>query len=408
MDTTKKYHTGRIVSTLIIVIVAVVVGYRWGNTEAQSVQVPTTLTGVYNPNATTTDFTLFWKVWNLLDQKYADTKNRPPITDQEKLYGAIQGLAAAYGDPYTTFFPPEETKSFESEIEGSFEGVGMEVSIKDDILTVVAPLKGSPAEKAGILPGDKILKIDDTLTNNLTIDESIKLIKGKKGTVVRITILRAQSDHAQEISVTRDVISIPTIETEVLPNGIFSIRLYSFTAQSPGLFQQAIRQFVLSGNKKLIIDLRGNPGGYLDAAVDMASWFLPVGSTVVTEEFKGGVENVYHRSKGYNVIGNDVKTIILVDGGSASAAEILAGALREYNKAQLVGAKTFGKGSVQEYMSTSADTSLKITVARWLTPKGVSISEGGLIPDVEVKVTQEDIAAKKDAQFLKAVELLSR
>jgi len=408
METPKRNYFSKAISTFLIITIALFIGYRYGHTEAQSVAIPPNITGVYNPNASTTDFTLFWKVWNLLDQKFATTKNKPPISDQDKLYGAMKGLAEAYGDPYTTFFPPEDTKAFESQIEGNFEGVGMEVSTKEGVLIVVSPLKGSPAEKAGVKPGDKVLKIDQTLTSTISVDQAIKIIRGPKGTKVTLTIVREGSQQPIEISIIRDVINIPTLETKMLDNNIFLIHLYTFTAQSPNLFKDAMRSFVQSGSKKLILDVRGNPGGYLDAAVDMASWFLPVGSVVVSEDFGGSQDTIYHRSKGYNVIGDGYKMVILVDGGSASASEILAGALNEYGKAKLVGTQTFGKGSVQEYIPVSDSTALKVTVARWLTPKGVSISEEGLKPDVVVEFTKKDAEEKKDPQLDRAVQLLSQ
>ncbi len=405
-----KYHLPRYISYVGIIVIMVLVAsgasYHLGRLEAKSLQVPM---GIINSDvpisASTTDFALFWKVWTLLDDRFASSKTEK-ITDQEKLYGAIKGLAEAYGDPYTTFFPPAETKEFESEIEGSFQGVGMEVSLKDSILTVVAPLKNSPAEHAGIKAGDKILKIDSTVTTNMTVDQAVKLIRGPKGTSVTLVVLHADSDVPVEISIVRDTINIPTIETKQLQGGIYMIRLFSFSAQSADLFKDAIKSYVQSGNKKLIIDLRGNPGGYLDAAVDIASWFLPGGNVIVTEEFKSGAENTYHRSKGYNIVPSDHAIVVLVDAGSASASEIVAGALQEYGRATLIGTQTFGKGSVQEYMKVSTNTSLKVTIARWLTPKGVSISEGGLKPDIEVKVTPADREKKVDAQLNKAIEIL--
>lgn len=210
-----------------------------------------------------------------------------------------------------------------------------------------------------------------------------------------------------ERTIVRDVIDIPTLDTSEKPGGIFVIRLYSFTANSADLFRKALREFVISGDHKLILDLRGNPGGYLDAAWDMASWFLPAGKTVVTEDFgKNGDPKIY-RSKGYDVFTNALQVIILADAGSASASEILAGALQENGVAKIVGTKTFGKGSVQQLVPITSDTSLKITIARWLTPNGNNLSHDGLKPDYVVEMTEKDVAAKNDSQMLRAVELLS-
>lgn len=349
------------------------------------------------------DFGPFWSAWNILNEKYIFAAT---TTNQEKVYGAIAGLAASYGDPYTTFFPPTEAEIFESEISGGFEGVGMEIGKREDILTVIAPLKGSPAEKAGVRSGDKILKIDDKMTAGMDTDEAVTHIRGKGGTTVKLTLFREGETQPLEISVVRAPIEIPTIETEKRADGIFIIRLFSFTAKSPELFRGALREFVASGGNKLILDLRGNPGGYLEAATDMASWFLPAGAVIVKEDFGEKGEGTAHRSRGYNIFNKNLKFVILVDGGSASASEILAGALSEHGVARLVGDKTFGKGSVQEMVPLTEDTFLKITIARWLTPNGKSINENGLEPEFVVKVTKEDIEKKRDAQFEKAIEVL--
>ena len=362
------------------------------------------------------DFSTFWKVWNILDDKYVATHGvgtstlalvSSTSTDQQRVYGAIKGMTEALGDPYTVFFPPEEAKSFQDEITGNFEGVGMELGIKDDTLVVVSPLKDTPASKAGLLAGDKILKIDNTVTSGLSIDKSISLIKGPKGTVVTFTIQR-KDGQPFEVKVTRDVINVPTLETTKRPDGVFVIRLYTFTSQSPDLFRDALRQFVLSNSNKLVLDLRGNPGGYLDAAVDIGSWFLPAGKTIVRESFGAGKDEIVSSSKGYNIFNNNLKFAILIDSGSASASEILSGALHEYGKAILVGTKSFGKGSVQELVQITPDTTLKVTIARWLTPNGVSISGNGITPDYVVNVTPDDIKNGNDPQMEKAVQVLNQ
>ncbi len=359
-----------------------------------------------NESAVTTDqFDSFWKAWQILDEKFVESAS---TTAQQKVYGAIQGLASSYGDPYTVFFPPVESKQFEEDIAGNFEGVGMEIGIKDKQLQVVTPIKGSPAERAGVKSGDYILKIDDKSTVDMPVDAAVKLIRGKGGTTVKILFFTRGGTKPIERSIVRDVINIPTLETSTKPGGIFVIRLYSFTAQSHNLFRNALREFVISGNHKLILDLRGNPGGYLDAAWDMASWFLPTGTTVVTEDFgKNGSPTVY-RSKGYDIFNSNLNMYILVDGGSASASEILAGALKENGIAKLIGSKTFGKGSVQQLVPITSDTSLKVTIARWLTPKGHNLSHDGLEPDYKVEPTDKDIQDKNDVALNKAVELLNK
>lgn len=366
----------------------------------------------YNQNSSSTisidtkEMNTFWAVWNILNEKFVYTKKEvKEITDEEKIWGAIEGLTASLGDPYTVFMPPQESKEFETDISGNFEGVGMELGIKGNNLVVVSPLKDTPAYKAGVKKGDVILYINDENASGITVDEAVKLIRGKTGTDVTIKFKRDGVKDPIDIKITRGIIDIPTIETEN-KDGVFIIRLYNFYAKSPEKFKDALREFVESKNNKLVLDLRGNPGGYLDAAVSMASWYLPLGKTIVRESFGEGKEEKVHRSKGYDIFNDNLKMIVLVDEGSASASEILAGALQEYKIAKLVGTKTFGKGSVQELIKVTPNTSLKVTIAKWLTPKGVSISEGGLTPDYEVKFTEEDVKNSRDPQLEKAIELL--
>ncbi len=351
------------------------------------------------------DFAPFWKAWNVINEKHPGAKD---VSDQEKVWGAISGLASSLNDPYTMFFPPGEAKQFENSVNGEFEGIGLEIEIKNKILTAIAPLKNSPAYKAGIKPGDKILKIDNTSTTDITVEKAINLIRGKEGTVVKLVILRDGENVSREIPVTREVINIPALDTELRPDGIFVIKLYQFSLNSADLFKQAVKEFINSKSSKLILDMRGNPGGYLDAAIDMASWFLPAGKTVVIEDFGKNIDQKIYRSKGYNDFGNNLKMMILVDNGSASASEILAGALKEQGVAKLLGEQTYGKGSVQELVQITPDSELKVTIAKWLTPKGISISEKGLTPDYAVPVTEQDIQNKNDPQMNKAVELLKQ
>src|SRR3989344_835082 len=353
---------------------------------------------------TQADFSPFWEVWNTINEKYPKADK---ITDQNRIYGAISGLIGSLEDPYSVFFNPEEAKTFEEEIAGNFSGVGMEVGIKDKILTVIAPLKDTPAYRANIKPGDKILKIDKTVTSSLSgIEEAIKLIRGEKGTAVVLTIFREGNNDPIEIKMIRDIIDIPTLDTELRKDGIFIITLYSFSANSTGLFRNAIKSFTESGTDKLILDLRGNPGGYLDAAVDMSSWFLSGGKIIVTEDYGNDKEPEIFRSRGYDVFNDKLKFIILINGGSASASEIVAGAMQDHGRAKLVGEKSFGKGSVQETIKITPDTLLKITVAKWLTPNGNLIAEKGLTPDYPIEITKKDLEDKKDPQLEKAVELL--
>lgn len=350
-----------------------------------------------------TDFSPFWKVWNIINEKHPDAET---LVDQDRVYGAISGLLGSLNDPYTVFFNPDETKSFQEEISGNFSGVGMEVGIKDGFLTVVAPLKGTPADKAGMKTGDRIIKIDGIDLDGYSTDQSVKLIRGERGTPVVLTVLREGEKDLLEVTIIRDIIEIPTLDYELREDGIFVISLYTFSENSDELFKEAMIKFREAKTDKLLLDLRGNPGGYLDSAVKISSWFLPKGKTIVTEDYGDDREPNYFRSKGYAVIGDNLKFAILIDGGSASASEIVAGAMQDYGRAKLVGEKSFGKGSVQEVIEVTDDTVLKITVAKWLTPNGNSISQKGLTPDFPVTITSEDIEKNLDPQFDKAVDVL--
>lgn len=354
------------------------------------------------------DFTEFWKAWNLLDQNFVETHSSTTIpTTKQRIYGAIAGLTDSFGDPYTTFFPPAEAQIFQENIQGEFGGVGMELGTRNGKIVVVAPLKDSPAERAGIRSGDILLAIEATSTEALDVDAAVRFIRGPKGTPVKLTIERKDEKEPLVISIVRDTIQVPNIKNYLRQDGIYVVELYSFSANSADLFRTALRGFAQSGSKKLILDLRGNPGGYLEAAVQMASFFLPQGDIVVTEDYKGKQDNVYHRSFGFNVFaGRDLKMVLLVDQGSASASEILAGALQQHNVAKLVGTRTFGKGSVQQLLDIGGGAQIKITVARWLTPNGSSISDGGLQPDVKADRTQDDYNKGVDPQLEAAVNYL--
>ena len=349
------------------------------------------------------DFSPFWAAWNVLESKYV---NRGALDSQNMVWGATEGMVKSLDDPYTVFFPPKEAELFETSVKGQFQGIGIEIGMRDKILTVISPLKDTPAYRAGLKAGDKILKINSTSTSDMAVDEAVFLIRGEGGTEVLLTILSEGENEPREVKIIRDVIKIPTLETEQKEEGIFLIKLYNFSENSTEIFRGALREMIDSGSGKLILDLRGNAGGYLEASVDIASWFLPAGKIVVKEDFGNGEEKFY-RSRGYDIFKN-LPFVILVNQGSASAAEILAGALQEHKIATLVGEKTFGKGSVQELTPITANTSLKITIAKWLTPEGKSISDNGLTPDVEVKMTKEDVETGKDPQMEKALEILRK
>lgn len=400
---TRNFGTAAII---VVAIASFVFGYMQGGSRALVSAEASFLqnTGAGQPDEV--DFAPFWKAWGIVKRDFVPTGSTTSIAnDQTLVWGAIQGMVESLGDPYTTFFPPVESKAFAADIKGTFSGVGMEVGLNGGVVTVVSPLKGSPAEAAGMRAGDKILKIDETDTAKLSTEEAVRLIRGEEGTPVTLSVGR-EGKAPFEVVIVRQVINIPIIESKSLGDSIYYIALYSFTETSPQLFRGALREFVQSGDKKLILDLRGNPGGYLDAALDMASWFLPPGTVVIREDRGSGKEETLFRSRGYDIFADDMPFVILVNEGSASASEILAGALSEHGKATLVGEKTFGKGSVQELLSVTGDTSIKVTIARWLTPNGNSISVAGITPDILIENTEADLKAGKDRVLERGVEFL--
>lgn len=357
------------------------------------------------------DSELLREVQEKLNEKFVFWKASSTLpTSKDLEYGMIEGYVATYKDPYTVFLPPQEAKSFTENVQGSFGGVGMTVGMKEGNIVVIAPLKDSPAMKAGIKAGDIIVAIDGKSVAGESSDDAVSKIRGKIGTNVNITVLRAGETAPKDIAITRDEIKIPTLDTEI-KNGTFVIHLYNFSLDSPELFRNALNEFIASGYKRLLIDLRGNPGGYLEAAVTISSFFLPEGKLVVSEKQGKDEIVVNHRSYGYAGLPRDIKVLVLADNGSASASEILAGALKDQGVAKVAGEKTFGKGSVQELIDLKDGSSLKVTVAKWFTPSGTNISEHGIKPDIEVPFPTSTPKMGSDGQPIdgqleKAIQIL--
>lgn len=356
------------------------------------------------------DFSLFWESWDKLQKNYI---NPEKLNNQNMIYGAISGLIDSLGDPYTTFFNPTDTKLFLEDVSGHFEGVGMEVGIRKGQLQIIAPLEGTPAKKAGLRPGDKIIKIDDVLTAELKIEEAINLMRGPKGTEVSLYILREGWEAPKEFKIKRAVIEIPSLKWELINlNGeadkegeIAYLRLYQFSEKANSDFSKAAIEILKSPAKKIILDLRNNPGGYLEIAQEIAGWFLNRGQIVVVEDFNIRQDQIVYKTEG-NANLLDYPTVILINQGSASASEILAAALRDNRGIKLIGETSYGKGSVQELESLSGGSSLKITVADWLTPKGDRINNVGLEPDIKIEMAEEDYAQDRDSQLEKAIEII--
>ena len=386
---------------LIVLGLVFGLGFFIGESNYPSIEKINTLSNKDPGQEIKADFSLFWDAWRLIEEKYV---NRNDLDSQKMIYGAISGLVSSLDDPYSVFMEPEDSKKFIDDIKGSFEGIGAEIGIRNSILTIITPLEGNPAQLAGLRAGDKVLKIDDTMTSDLTIDEAVSLIRGEKGTKVTLLIARDGLDETKGIEIIRDVIQIPIITWELKENNIAYIQFYHFTENSTTQFRKTVEDVLQSNPNGIILDLRNNPGGYLEVAIDVASWFLPKRELVVVEDYGNG-DQIEHMSKGYESLEN-IPTIILINEGSASASEILAGALRDIRGIQIVGQKSFGKGSVQQLEKLRGDSSIKITVAKWLTPSGVYITDEGIMPDVEIEITEEDIQEMRDPQLEKALEML--
>jgi carboxyl-terminal processing protease len=393
------------VGTFIFVIFAA--GFLLGSGVSSSVRAET-----FSADMTMIpDSSLFQAVKDNIDNKFIFWKSSSTLpTAKELEYGMISGYVASYKDPYTIFFPPKEAKNFAENVKGSFGGVGMNVGMKDGHIVVISPLKDSPAMKAGIKAGDIITAVDGKNMLGLSSDEAVSYIRGELDTSVTITVLHVDAKATTDIKIVRKEIKIPTLDTEK-KDGVFIIKLYNFSAESPDLFKNALNEFMLTHGNRLIIDLRGNPGGYLDAAVNMASYFLKDGEIVVSERQGKNETIVNHRSSGIIGLPGNMKVVVLVDGGSASASEILAGALKDHSVAKVVGMKSFGKGSVQELINLADGASLKVTIAKWYTPNGVNISESGIKPDIEVPfatTTPKGYKGTYDSQMIKALDVVKK
>ncbi len=400
----KKYiffAFGVLVGGALIGITSFSVGFSIGKSEGRVIPIE----GVSNISANqpeTVDFSLFWEAWHTVQERFA---NADTLDYRQMVHGAIAGMIESLEDPYTVLMSAETTDQFLDDLSGFFEGVGMEIGIRRGQLMVIAPLEGTPAQKAGILPGDVILKIGEVSAADLTLDGAVSLIRGPKGTTVTLTILREDMDDSQEIVIERAVIEIPTMSWELQEGGVAYIKLNHFSEKVRRDFQRAAREIEAAGAQKIILDVRNNPGGFLEVAVDIAGWFVEGGSTVVIEDFGPGEDQKIHKATG-NAAFSSWPTIVLINEGSASAAEIVAGALRDLQGIKLVGEKSFGKGSVQELVRLSDNSGLKITVANWLTPKGTVLNEKGLVPDIEAERSAEDIREDRDPQLDKALEII--
>lgn len=348
------------------------------------------------------DLSTFYRTWELINKYFVD----PSKIDKERaVLEASRGLLRSLDDPYSEIFDETQARIFEEDMLGSFGGIGIEIGIKNGILTVIAPLESTPAERAGIKSGDKILKVNGESTENMPLEVVVSKIRGKPGTKVTLTIHREEWVEPKDIEIVREVINIPIIKWKILSSNIGYIKLNSFNLKSYQEFIKAYTRLKLRGAEYFILDLRNNPGGYLDVAIQLAELFLPRGQVILQEQKRDqSVTKIYSNGSGML---RDIKIVILINGGSASASEILAGALRDNLGIKLIGEKSYGKGSVQQVFSLNGKL-LKLTIAYWLTPKGIKLEGNGLKPDYEIKgIEKEKIKSELDDPVIrKAIEVL--
>ncbi len=347
------------------------------------------------------DLGLFWKVWEEIGEKYINVEK----LDQEVMvYGAIEGFVNSLNDPYTVFMTPTDTEEFLISLDGQLEGIGAELTVTDGLLTVVTPLKGSPAERAGILPNDVIYKIEGEDARDMTLMDAITIIRGEKGTTVNLTIVRESEDEAFDVSIVRDAIEVDSISVENLDSGVVYIAVNQFNDKTEEQFSEAISDMILDEPEGLIIDLRFNGGGYLDISVEMLSHLLPNDekAVIIRERNK---EDEVQRTVSHSKLLN-VPLVVLVNEGSASASEIVAGAIQDHERGVVMGTTSFGKGSVQEVEYFNDGSSLRLTIAKWLTPEERDIDEVGITPDIVLEISDEDIENQFDSQKQAAIDYL--
>ena len=387
-----------VLATGILILSGFYLGYSFGVSSSKNI----VITGISNMEPginKDADFNVFWQAWDLLKSNHIRGEE---LEAQDLVYGAIEGLLKTTDDPHTIFLKKEDTKKFEEDIKGEFGGIGAELTVKDDYIMVVAPLEDTPASRAGLKSGDKILEVDHEPILKADINEVVKKIRGEVGEEVILTISSDGVGSSREISLIREVISIPTLKWEIKDDDIAYVQLYSFNEKAPYLFYKTAMSILVGDMKGMVLDLRNNPGGYLEVAVNIAGWFFEQGSTIVGEKFKDGQE-IQFTSNGTGLF-KDFPIVVLVNGGSASASEILAGAMRDNRDIKLVGTKTFGKGTVQELEDLIDGSKIKMTIAKWVMPNGHIIEGNGLEPDIEVEFTEEDFENEEDPQLERALE----
>ncbi|MDO8425167.1 MAG: S41 family peptidase [bacterium] len=350
------------------------------------------------------DFGLYWEVWSLLERDFL----RQPVDTRDRFYGSIAGMVDALEDPYSAFFDPERAELFREDLSGSLQGIGAEIGIRGDVLTVIAPLPGTPAARAGLRSGDSILAVDEEPTLDLSLEEAVARIRGERGTAVKLLVQSGKEATPREVSIVRDVIAIEsvTVEQQRTSTGkaVAVVHISHFNGDTVERFDAAVRTLLARGDRAVVLDLRNNPGGFLEAAIAIAGEWIERDVIVQERTNDGRVQE--HRSSGLARL-QHLPTVVLVNEGSASASEIVAGALQDTGRARVIGAQTFGKGTVQHLANLRDGSALKLTIAEWLTPAGRSIEGNGITPDMAVALTEDDSKAERDPQHARAMAELA-
>ncbi len=393
----------RLLIIFAIALLAGGVGYKLGTSEVKvgwanfkpSVEVVNKLP----PQSKAADFSLFWRVWDEVMAKYVD---RSKLDSQKMVYGAISGMVSALGDPYTVFLPPQQNQEVKEELNGSFEGIGAQLGVKDKKIVVVAPLIGQPADKSGLLAADWIVKVDGAETTNWTLPQAVTQIRGPRGTKVTLTVFHPKADKPVDITIVRETIVLKSVDWKLMDR-IAYVQLVRFGDETNSQWDKTVLEINKSASvSAMILDLRNNPGGFLSGAVYVASEFLESG-VVVKQESRLVGPQTYSVSRVGKLL--KIPTVVLVNQGTASASEILAGALQAVGRAKLIGSQTFGKGSVQEAEDLPNGSGLHVTTAKWLLSNDVWVNGTGLTPDVKIENDQND--PSRDLQLARAIELLT-
>ncbi|HVW66950.1 MAG TPA: S41 family peptidase [Candidatus Peribacteraceae bacterium] len=402
----------RITPLIIVPVLTLLVGFLIGTGYEQRMLHPALPGGnvasasgaLLNNPQSQANMSVFWQVWNLLNTHY----NYPDqINAQQMVYGATKGMVDSVGDPYTYFMTPQENQQFQDLLSGELQGIGAELTLKNGEVKVVSIIKGSPAEKAKLLPGDIITQVNKKTLENMSLNDIVMLIRGKKGTSVTLTVYRGTETQPRTFTIVRDTIQVPSVDYSVKQTATGSVGVLTINEFGDSTIrevQSALKDVPNQNLKGLIIDLRDNGGGYLDGAVSLVSMFVKEGKVVTVDSHDQGQEVHYVTG---NPILPTIPLVVLVNGGTASASEITAGALQDNGRAKIIGTQTFGKGTVQEVLDLPDGSSLRVTIARWLTPKGRDLGKEGVTPDIQIDRTDADYEAGNDPQMTAALEWIT-